>query len=331
VVLVAEVGLTELERRILLAAATAAPSLHNTQPWRFAVDGARIALYADPSRQLRAIDPRGRQLMISCGAALFNLRLAAGHLGREPRVRLLPDPADPRLVARVDVTGRRTAPGLAQMLYEAIPLRHTNRYPFEDGEVPATATDAMTEAARLEDAQMTVPKGAERTRLAELVRVADTEHDARPDLTVEAVAWTDVPAERSDGVPGFALGPLPKDSDAIVRDLRRGAPVGERPTSVFEQSPLLAVLHTREDDRGSWVRAGQALQRVLLTATVHGLSASFVNQPVEADALRRAVLGPGSLQGYPQMILRIGRGYPVPPTPRRTLDEVTDHPSAEPC
>src|SRR6266568_7572636 len=103
-----EVGLTGRERQILLAAATAAPSLHNTQPWRFAVDGTRISLHADPNRQLRGVDPQGRQLLISCGAALFNLRLAAGYLGREPRVRLLPDPADPRLIARVEVTGRRT-------------------------------------------------------------------------------------------------------------------------------------------------------------------------------------------------------------------------------
>ena len=123
---------------------------------------------------------------------------------------------------------------------------------------------------------------------------------------------------------GYALGPLADDPDATVRDLRRGAPVPDRLRETFEQVPVLAVLYTAADDPWSWVRAGQALQRVLLTATLHGISASFVNQPLETPALRRTVLGGGNVQGHPQMLLRLGRGIPVPPTPRRPIDEVTD-------
>jgi hypothetical protein len=316
--------LTRRERDILLAAATAAPSLHNSQPWRFALSGRQIDLYADRQRQLRAADPTARQLLISCGAALFNVRLAAGHLGHEPRVRILPDPRDALLLARVTLEGRRVASGLSDELYEAIPYRHTNRFPFEDVRVPPAAVDAMTEAARLEGAELVVPRDeADLRRLAELVRIADLENDQRPALTIEAADWTDVDPARRDGVPGYALGPLADDPDAPVRDLRRGAPVAERPRATFEEHPLLLVLATRYDSRELWVRAGQALQRVLLTATLHGLSASFVNQPLEVPALRRAVLGPGTLQGHAQMLLRVGRGTPVAPTPRRPLDEVT--------
>ncbi|MFI5100104.1 MAG: Acg family FMN-binding oxidoreductase [Actinomycetes bacterium] len=310
--------------QLMLAAATAAPSLHNSQPWRFTVSGAQIDLYADPGRQLREVDPTGRQLLISCGAALFNLRLAAGHLGLEPKVRVLPDPAQPTLVARATISGHRMAPGLSELLYQAIPYRHTNRHPFEDVRVPEETVLAMKEAGQVEGAGLHVPREREeRRRLAELIRVADFEHDHRPAVAVEAVQWTGVDADRRDGVPGYALGPVADDPDATVRDLRRGAPLPDRPREHFEAVPVLAVLFTAADDPGSWVRAGQALQRVLLTATLHGISASFVNQPLEVPALRRTVLGPGNLQGHPQMLLRLGRGTPVPPTPRRPLDEVT--------
>ncbi len=313
------------ERLVLLTAATAAPSLYNSQPWRFVVTGLQIDLYADPRRQLREADPHGRELLISCGAALFNLRLAAQHLGREPKVRLLPRRDDPRLVAQVTLASRRGISRMGEMLYDAIPLRHTNRFPFEDDDtIPAEAGDAMASAARLEGAELiALREGTELGRMAEIVHLADIDLDHRPGLAVEAAAWTAVEADRSDGVPGYALGPLADSSETPVRDLRRGAPMPDRPHTAFERSPHLLVLATRDDDHASWVRAGQALQRVLLTATLHGLSASFVNQPLESPDLRDSVLAAGSQHGHPQMVMRIGHGSPVPPTPRRPLDDVT--------
>ena len=112
-------------RQVMLVAATAAPSLHNSQPWRFIVSGAQIDLYADPGRQLREVDPTGRQLLISCGAALFNLRLAAGHLGLEPKVRVLPDPTQPTLVARATISGHRMAPGAVRAAVPGHPATGT--------------------------------------------------------------------------------------------------------------------------------------------------------------------------------------------------------------
>lgn len=314
------------EEEVLLAAGTAAPSLHNTQPWRFDVEGKTIELFADPSRQLRHVDPDGRELLISCGAAVLNLRVAAGHLDYEPRVRLLPEPGDPTLLARVTLSGRSRHAGMTATLYDAIPLRHTNRNPFEDRAIPPALSDALVEAARIEGAELSlVTDDSERARLVELVHLGDLERDLDPALAEEAAGWTGVDESRSDGVPGYALGPLPTNSDAAIRDLRRGKPVTDRPHARFEHAPMLGVLATPRDDRESWLRAGQALQRVLLTATIQGLATSFVNQPIEAGDLRWLVRDPARGIGYPQMLLRLGYGLPVPPTPRRPLDEVRRH------
>ena len=83
----------------LIATAARAPSVHNTQPWRFRAGQYVIELYADQRRKLR-VDPAGREMLISCGAALFGLRLAVRSLGYLPVVKLLPDPDRLRLLAR---------------------------------------------------------------------------------------------------------------------------------------------------------------------------------------------------------------------------------------
>lgn len=319
---------SSVEEDVLLTAATAAPSLHNTQPWRFAFEGTGVDLYADPTRQLRQVDPDGRALHISCGAALLNLRVAAEHLGYSPHVRLLPAPERATQLAHVELSGRSERAGMTGAMYDAIPLRHTNRFPFEDRQIPAGVSTALVEAAVLEGADLTlVTDEIERARLVELIHMADLERDLDPRLGDEAAQWTGVGSDRADGVPGYALGPLPRDPVTPVRDLRRGHPVGGRPVQRFEQAPMMGVLSTPRDDRESWLRAGQALQRVLLVATVQGLAASFVNQPLEHAELRWLVRDPARGIGYPQMVLRLGYGVPAPPTPRRPLDDVKIEPA----
>ena len=127
------------DERVLLTAATSAPSLHNSQPWSFEIDNGQVTIYADPSRQLTRSDPAGRSLLISCGAALFNLRVAAEHLGFHPRVRLLPDAADQTLVASVSLGSRHAHVGGLAVYYKAVAARRTNRLPFHDRSIPHSA------------------------------------------------------------------------------------------------------------------------------------------------------------------------------------------------
>src|SRR5580700_7596454 len=126
-----------------VAMAARAPSVHNTQPWRFHIAGEVIELHADPDRLLTQIDPAGRELTISCGAALFGLRLGLRQLGYLPAVELWPDPAQPWLVARAWPEGPAALNAVEAELLAAVPHRHTHRGPFTPGEVSRGLLAAM--------------------------------------------------------------------------------------------------------------------------------------------------------------------------------------------
>ena len=319
------VALSPTEQEVLLTAATAAPSIHNTQPWTFHFSDGTIEVRADRSRQLTHVDPAGRNLLISCGAALLNLRVAIEHLGYHSDVHLLPDPADPDRLALVRLVPGRSRHGMVGAMLDAIPMRHTNRWPFEDRAVPDSVMSSLREAASAEGAFMHVVTDAfERSRIVDLLHIGELERDLDPTLAAEAAQWTGVEADRSDGVPGYALGPLAADPNAATRDLRRGKPVPGRAREHYESAPLLGVLQTRSDDPENWLIAGQALQRVLLTATIEGLATSFVNQAIEQPSLRWLVRDPADPPGHAQMVVRFGYGTQGPPTPRRPLSDVRD-------
>jgi hypothetical protein len=182
---------------------------------------------------------------------------------------------------------------------------------------------ALVEAARLEGAELhLVSTAEERERLVGLMHTADSQSYDNPALTTEAARWVGVDDGRVDGIPRSALGPLPEDPHTPHRDLEHGRPHSDRLVARFEEAPTLAVLTTPRDSRADWVMAGQALERVLLVATIEGLSATFANQPLEQPSLRWLVRDPDEAIGFPQMIMRLGYGQPVPPTPRRDISEV---------
>jgi nitroreductase len=313
--------LTLQHEGLLLTAATSAPSLHNSQPWSFGIDNGHITVYADPSRQLTRSDPAGRSLLISCGAALFNLRVAAEHLGYHPRVRLLPDPADQTLVARVTLGSCQPHVGGLAALYPAVSARRTNRLPFHNRSIPHSALASMGEAARVENALLRIYDDPDEvSRIVALLHEADLAEAQDPAARVERQGWIGGP-HRDDGVPVRSLGPRPAGARVPFRDLGRGVGVA-RDYAGFETTPTVAILSTLHDERVDWVRAGQALQRVLLEITRAGLAASFLNQPLEDETLRGLVRSPMTGVGHSHMILRIGYGDPVPATPRRPLSQV---------
>jgi nitroreductase len=309
----------------LLDAAAAAPSMHNTQPWRFRVLRASqtIELRADPERALPHGDPGGRAAHIACGAALFNLRLAAAVAGREPVVELLPDPGQPLLLATVRLAGPHQAQEAERELHAAIPRRHTNRGPFSRRPAPPGVLAELAEAARMEGAILHILDHDETIRVLSLAQDAERDQLADPAYRAELARWAGGPRDR-EGIPDSALGPRSPDSPTPVRDFTPGRP---EPVSYawFEETPQLAVLSTHFGERPDWLRAGQALQRVLLAATDRGIAASPLTLPLET-AEAWLVRDPRSGSERPQMILRIGYGLPVRPTPRRPVSEVVDEP-----
>jgi nitroreductase len=305
----------------LLAAATAAPSIHNTQPWRFKVSKDTIELRADPERMLPVIDPAGRAVYLACGAALLNLRLAAAVAGRKPVVQLLPYPDQPLLLATVRLAGLHRAGQDERELRAAITRRHTNRGPFTGPSVPPGVQAELADAARAEGGILHMLDRNETARVLYLVRDAERGLLAKPSYRAELARWAGGSRDR-DGMPDSSLGPRSPGPPAPVREFTPG-----RPTSAgyacFEENPQLAVLSTRFGGKAHWLMAGQALQRVLLTATVRGVAVSPLTQPLETGKAW-LVRDPRSGREEPQMILRLGYGLPVPPTPRRPVPEVLD-------
>ena len=306
----------------LLRSATLAPSMHNTQPWQFRVlrDSQTIELSADPSRMLRHADPDGRAVHIACGAALLNLRLAIAVAGRQPVVRLLPDAGQPLLLAEVRLAGRYRPGEMESELQAAIAARHTNRQPFSNRRVPPGVLAELAEAAVLEGAVLHFPGHDETARLLHLASEAERDQFADPAYRAELSHWVGGSRHR-DGVPDSALGPRDPMGETPTRDF---TPAQHEALGYawFEESPQLAVLSTATSTRLDWLRAGQALQRVLLTATARGLATTPLTQPLETtDAWM--VRDPGSGIEIPQMILRLGYGLPVTATPRRPVSDVT--------
>jgi nitroreductase len=315
-------ALTEAALTACVQAAIAAPSIHNSQPWRFRIRDGGIDVQADWSRRLDVIDPSGRELLISVGAAVFNVRLAMYRQGRVPVLRPLPEPADADVVARV-VPGRR-APSDAALnaLADAIPRRHTNRRPFARVVIPTSVIEELAAAARMENATLRVANPVARSAILSLVRTAEQRLRAQGIYRAELAEWTVAKRGRHDGVPPHAFGPWDALEALPLRDFGLTQPQLHRASERFEPYPTIVVLSTDDGDCAEqWLRTGQALQRVLLGATVHGLAATPMSQPLEIPALRELVTDTATGR-WAQVILRLGYAQPTTPTPRRPLAEV---------
>lgn len=306
-----------------VCAAVAAPSIHNTQPWRFRIHEGGIDVFADWARKLEVIDPSGRELLISIGAAVLNIRLAMRQAGRVPLPRLFPDPDDPDLVARVTPGTVADADASVAALAAAIPARHTNRRPFAPAVIPAHALEELCEAARRESATLSTANAVGRNAILSLVRTADRRFRAQGVYRAELAEWTRPGHGRRDGVPPSAFGPWDAMEILPLRDFGLAQPQLRRASERFEPYPTIAVLSTEGDTALHWVRAGQALQRVLLVATVRGIASTPMSQPLEIPDLRELLTDTGTGR-WAQVILRLGYAQPSASTPRRPLADVLD-------
>ncbi|MFF5342327.1 Acg family FMN-binding oxidoreductase [Streptomyces althioticus] len=303
----------------LLAAAVAAPSIHNTQPWRFGFDlGSRsVTVHADRSRSLALADPDGRALYLSVGAAVFNLRVAAAHLGWQPAPHLLPDPHDPDLLATVRLTVPATAPPDHRTLYAAVARRHSSRMPFTGRPVPEPVVAEMVAGARAEGAHLYVPDIPGTRRLLRVTSAAELRNAADMARTAESRAWVAPPGASPYGIPCTTVRPLDAAGRMPMRDFTGRPPVPGRPRMRFERHAQVALLWTAGDRPHDWLRAGQALEHALLVATAHGVRTSLLHQAMEWPDLREAMRAPSVRGCSPQVLIRFGygpgaRGTPTP-------------------
>jgi len=304
---------TEVIAAQVVGAAVWAPSVHNSQPWWFSVHGTGISLRADPGRQLMVADPAGREMMISCGAALFTARLALRSLGYIPETRVLPDPAQPLLVAEVSWPRRAAPAEYERRLFDQVLSRRTHRGGFDPAPLSPRLLAVLTDGAERHGAMLRViaDEGG-RAALAAAVETAERAQRLDSAYVRELAAWASPPGStRGDGVPATSYPARyePTAPSFPGRDFAHGRGWGLPRFSLAaatRAAGTVCLLTTADDRPVDWVNAGQALQRVLLTSATCGVAAALHSQPLEFAWLRELIRAQLSDRAHPQLVLRLG-------------------------
>ncbi|MCZ2812076.1 MULTISPECIES: Acg family FMN-binding oxidoreductase [unclassified Modestobacter] len=281
-------------------AAMLAPSVHGSQPWTIVLHRDRIELRADRSRQLRALDAAGRELTLSLGAALFNIRVALAARGWAVDIARFPDPAAPDRAAVVWPVPGAPDSGISQ-LAAVVPERRTNRRDFLAEEVPDELLPHLSAAAAAEDTVLVpVLSDEHRHLVARLTREADTLQAEDPDCAADRARWQTADLTPSRSTP---------EPDRFTVDSETGA------------DRSFVVLATRTDEPPAWLRAGEAMERVLLELERLGWRARPMSQVLEVPVTRAAIRSALTWEDHPQMLVRIGFAA-AQRSPRRLRDEV---------
>jgi nitroreductase len=307
------------------ASAGYAPSVHNTQPWRWRVEADRLELRADRERQLRATDPQGRMLVVSCGTALHHARVALAAQGWVVEVARVPEPGDPDLLAVLTLTGRAPVTAGAMRLVQAARLRHTDRRPVSETPVPPEALTAIRAAVEAEGIGLHVLSADQLGDLAAAAGRASEVEAADPAIAEEMAYWTGHSPEGT-GLPASALPASPPQVTVPGREFGHPGTLAIGPG--HDRAARYAVLFGPDDEPPTWLRAGEALSASWLTATELGVAmlplSGAIEVPLTRAALRRLLSG----IGQPYLVLRLGTADPEhagpPHTPRMPAAQVVD-------
>ncbi|MFY1632904.1 Acg family FMN-binding oxidoreductase [Solwaraspora sp. WMMB335] len=322
---------TEIERPLAAALAEAAaaagyaPSVHNTQPWRWRVRPDRLELHADRGRQLPATDPDGRLLVLSCGTALHHARIALAAQGWTADVARLPEPDDRQLLAVLRPTGRTPVQPETMRLVQAMQVRHTDRRPVSDEPLPVAAVTAITAAAGTA-VRMQILSSDQVMLLAAAASRAEELESEDPQIRGELDYWTGLAAPAGTGLPEEVLPERVAQTTVPGRDFGRAGtlPVG----AGHDRAAVYALLFGDDDEPASWLAAGEALSAAWLTATELGVSVVPLSGAVEVTSTRQTLRRVLADLGYPYLVLRLGIASPdhagPPHTPRMPATQVVD-------
>lgn len=312
----------------LLRYAVLAPSSHNAQPWQFQLYEQGIAVFADYARRLPVCDPDDRELLMSVGAVIMNLRIAAAHFGFVCDVRFNDCDGGDLPIAFVQLQRRvlRQTDEPLEKLFFAITKRHTNRHPFLAARVPESVISRLIHLADGTGVGVFVSTEPRRNaHVAQLVARAERRQQSDPVFRRELAEWLRPnQSPKMDGMTGAAFGISDISSTIAPWALRAMNLSGFRARHderLCLEAPALLVLHS-DDGKRAWLAVGEVLQKILLTLTSDGLQFSFFNMPIELPDTRvelRTMLAIGSM---PQLLLRIGYSLEKPsPTPRRAAED----------
>jgi nitroreductase len=303
-----------------------APSIHNTQPWRWRVVDGRLELYAARARQLGVTDPLGRMLAVSCGAALYHARAALAAEGWQATVDRVPQGDDADLLARVELAGEAPVTPAAMRRLQTIRVRHTDRRPVSEAPVPRDALEAVRQAVEDEGAHLHVLRPDDVIDLASAASHAQTVEDLDPEWREEMTYWASGAHGAGLGLPDDVIPQSSPETTVPGRDFGRTGtlPVG----AGHDRAAVYAILYGDEDTPAAWLRAGEALCALWLTAIEHEVSALPLSAAIEVaetrQTLRRLLAG----LGEPFLVVRLGIADPDTPgpahTPRLPADQVVE-------
>jgi nitroreductase len=302
-------------------AARYAPSIHNTQPWKWTVHPDRLELHAATDRQLTVQDPDGYMLLLSCGAALHHARLALAAAGWQTRVDR---PAgEPLAVLHPTEHGAPTPAAVEQ--FEQLKARHTDRRTVGDTPLDSKVLDELVAATEQEGARLHLITRDQVIDLAVIVERAQRTETSDERLQQETAEW--VGGERTDGT-GIPAANLPAGQPLTTVAERDFGQTGTLPVGHgHDTAATYAVLYGTGDERAEWLRAGEALDALWLAATAHGAGLLPLSSPIEVGYTRhelRRIIGD---LGAPYLVVRLGKldedaGTGPAATPRLPVDQV---------
>lgn len=304
-----------------------APSVLNSQPWRWRVTPSALELRGDSSRALVVTDPDGRLAMMSCGAALHHARVVLSGAGHVARVDRTPLSGDSDVLARIEVTGAAGPDPVAQRMAEAIAVRRTDRRAFGPRPVDDATLSAIRAAVEGEDCYLHLVRHDQMPMFAiSTAKAAEAERDD-PAYRAELARWTHRPMSARDGVPA-ATAVRPGPRRVPVRDHVPGETAGLVAGDDSDSGASYVILFGASDEPAAWLRAGEALSALLLTATAAGLSTAPLSDAIEVAWPRRLLRNLLAGVGVPYVAVRLGYVDPnagaLPPAPRRAADDVIE-------
>lgn len=301
-----------------------APSVFNTQPWRWRIAGDVMELYADLDRRLTSTDPDGRLLLLSCGTALGHARTALAAAGWAATVERLPDPARPDLLARVHLGAAIPVDPEAQLMAGAMKRRRTDRRAFGEREVPDAVISRLRRFVEAEGAHLHLVRPDQMPMLAVATDRAAGVETADPAYRAELERWTSRPPWTGDGVPpSTAVEQSPRR--VPVRDFSPATHPGLTAGHHHDKGASYVVLFGSSDAPLDLLRGGEALSALLLEATANGLATAPLSDAIEVAWTRRLMRELLAGTGEPYVAVRLGYLHlvaPLPAVPRRDPAEV---------
>jgi hypothetical protein len=316
-------GLADAALAKAAAAAGRAPSIHNTQPWRWRTGPGVLHLWAEPSRRLPVTDPDGRMMTISCGAALHHAQVALAAAGYLPQVQPFPDPQHPDHLADLRITGREPVTPAAMRLFHTIALRHTDRRPVTRDPLDEPSLHTITTAVQAQGVSLHTLHHDQVIELAALVGHAQHVENTDPAWRAEVAHWVGGTRPAGSGVPDPNIPASTPQTTVPARDFGRYGtlPIGDE----HDTAATYAILYGDEDTPPAWLPAGQALSAGWLTATELGIAVVPLSAPIEVEGTRQALRTLISDLGHPYLVLRLGKADPEHHGPHPTPRLPTNH------